>query len=500
MATLKSDHSSDLKFYHGVFRINSNISSGDKSIETIVDQAKDSGINFIVMSDQFLVYAEYGLPPFENVIKISQSQKSILSYGIEKYFNRLQKVDDENPTLIVIPGVDIAPHYYWSGNPLNSTLTAHQFSQQLTVFGPSDVGFYKNIPVIHNEPAGFFFPSTIIALLPIVLTFIGITLFFKKALKYVDSQNKKHIVPSRKRAKLFGICLILLGIIWSCDNRPFYQKKSFDQYSMSTPSLYQKIFDYIRSAEKKLPDKKIKPGIIWSAPEATMKNKKLLASLVTLPFIPDIKNTDNHNGFAGLYGDVSTAHIPGSFWDDLLLDYCNNKRESAAIIVGERDWHGRGALSIDFIKTVTMFRKSEYEKQVGRGEIVNAIIQGQSYAVVRKSNQEIILTEVKLAINKITNGNFIIPGERLKIKSGDTITLNIKGRRRGIVEGENNFGIITVVVDGIKVLSKKINLNNFTFLENISIKKNDMKNHYVRFYITKGDCVELICNPFFITN
>lgn len=213
MATLQSDNPSDLKFYHGAFRINSDISSGSKSIESIVDQAKDAGLDFIVMSDQFLVHTEYGLPPFENVIKISQSQKSILSYGIAKYLNRLQKVDDETPTLIVIPGVDIAPHYYWSGNPLTSTLTAHQFSQQLTIFGPRDVEFYKNIPVIHNEPLSFFFPNTIIALLPIVLIFIGISIFFKKALKYVDYQNKKHIVPSRKRAKLFGVFLILLGII-----------------------------------------------------------------------------------------------------------------------------------------------------------------------------------------------------------------------------------------------------------------------------------------------
>lgn len=182
-----------------------------------------------------------------------------------------------------------------------------------------------------------------------------------------------------------------------------------------------------------------------------------------------------------------------------MFDYCSNKRDNATIIVGERDWHGRGPLDIDFIKTVTMFRKSKNKGRVGSAEIVNAIIKGQSYAVVRKSNQEISLTEVKLVKDRQKNSDFIIPGERLEIISDDIVTLRIKGSLSGIVKGKNNYGTIIVVVDGIKALSKKINLNSFTFAENIFIKRSDIKNHYVRFYIKKGGCVELVCNPFFMT-
>ena len=174
-----SENHNDIQLCHGIFRINTDISAGDQDIETVVRYAKHAGVDFIVVSDQFLVYAKYGIPPFREVFAYSMEQKSIVSYGIDNYLARLDKADKDNPELTVIAGADIAPHYYWTGKPFNKSFTANQFSEQITVFGPKDANFYKNLPVIHNEPVGFFFPGTLLSLLPLLLTLAGVSLFLK---------------------------------------------------------------------------------------------------------------------------------------------------------------------------------------------------------------------------------------------------------------------------------------------------------------------------------
>ena len=92
-----SKKETDLQLCHGIFRINTDISAGDQDIETVVRYAESAGVDFIVVSDQFLVYAKYGIPPFREVFTYSMEQKSIVSYGIDRYLARLDKVNRDNP-------------------------------------------------------------------------------------------------------------------------------------------------------------------------------------------------------------------------------------------------------------------------------------------------------------------------------------------------------------------------------------------------------------------
>ncbi len=498
MENTGNDNTSDLKLCHGVFRINTDVSAGEQSLEDVVRYARNAGVDYIVVSDQFLVYAKYGLPPFREVIAYSMDQKSVVSYGVDKYLNLIQQVQQDYPELVIIPGVDIAPHYYWTGNPFTFSLTTNQFSEQITVFGPDNTEFYRNLPVIHNDPIGFFFPGTLIGLLPLLLTLAGISIFVKQKSGYKDRQGNTHKVPGMRRFKIFGIMLILLGILWTWNNRPFHKNTGLSQYSQATQKEYQQTLDYIRSAEKELPEKTVKPGIIWSAPEATMKEKRSYASLLSVPFIGDIKYTRGYNGFAGIYGDASTAHKSGSFWDDILSEYCNGKRKHPPIIIGERDWHGRGRLSIDFIKTVTISRSKDAQGKSDIHSIVDAICNGRSYAVLKTLEKEVVLTDVRLSNSKEPSAGFCIPGETFQTKTGE-VTLKIAGNLIGKnVSKGNNPGSIIVVVNGEKVFSENVELSNFKFEKNIPVKTDDWKKHYVRFYIMTHSTVVLICNPIFV--
>ena len=81
----------DLLFRHGIFRINTDISAGSQSMEDVAKTAKHAGMDFIVVSDQFLVKAQYGVPPLKHICSLTLSRKSVLSYGLEKYLARIKK-------------------------------------------------------------------------------------------------------------------------------------------------------------------------------------------------------------------------------------------------------------------------------------------------------------------------------------------------------------------------------------------------------------------------
>ena len=97
-----------------VLHIHSNFSSGKNSIEEIVDLAKQHNIDCVVMTDHFLRKVEYGLWPFRGVIKKSVSLPSVMKLGVEKYLSKIEEMNKKQKDVIVIPGLEITSHYFWS--------------------------------------------------------------------------------------------------------------------------------------------------------------------------------------------------------------------------------------------------------------------------------------------------------------------------------------------------------------------------------------------------
>ncbi|HBC86797.1 MAG TPA: hypothetical protein DCZ94_07580 [Lentisphaeria bacterium] len=468
-------------WHPGIFRVNTTVSAGNEGIETVASKAERNGLEFVVFSDQFLVRGEYGLPPFRNILKKGMDRQSIISYGIEDYLRRIEDAGKKIPGMVLVPGADIAPHYYWKGSPFRNNLMTRQFSEQLTVFGSSDPEFYRKLPVIHNNYMFFSFSGFIVSLLPIIISAIGLLVLLSlKKTYYSDAQGNKYV--KHKILKIIsGIILILLGIIWCIDNKPLSYHSGFSQYSNYGPAPYQKVIDYIR---KNGGDS---AGVIWSAPEATMKDKIAGISLLTLPYLADIGQTYGHNGFAGIYGDAFHAHEPGKTWDVMLREYCSGKRTVRPVIVGEADYHGRGDIS--FIQTVINSKKMDQRN------VTSAILSGRSYAVSSSSGNRLVLQNAT-----VENGICICgPGELVKFSPRFPIVLNIKGKVQTENRTEKYPGEIKIIVDGKEFSRKKINLDNFTLLEQIPASEFDkgLSRHYIRFYIS-GGAGFLIANPIFI--
>lgn len=97
-----------------VLHIHSNFSSAKDSIEEIVELAKQHNIDCVVMTDHFLRKVEYGVWPFRGIVKKSVSLPSVMRVGFDKYLSKIEEMNKKQKDVIVIPGLEITPHYFWS--------------------------------------------------------------------------------------------------------------------------------------------------------------------------------------------------------------------------------------------------------------------------------------------------------------------------------------------------------------------------------------------------
>ena len=490
------DEGKTLNPYRGIIRVETNVSAGLNNFEEIVLEARQHKLDFIVISDQLLVKVEYGIPPFRNVLKLYETRDSILSYGVEKYFQELKAVDKKYDDIIVIPGADIAPFYFWEGWPLPNKIKCNQYSQQLTVFGIDSPEFYRKIPMIHNDFFDLSFKN-IIKLWPLLFVIWGIYLIiFRNMGIPKDSLNYK-LIPRHRM--IIGIFLCLIGVLWSFNNKPFLHDYPYEQYDEHGHKPYQLLADYI----KKHPEAE-KISSFWSAPGITMVNKISGVELVTRPYWNSVKMIDGFNGFAGVYGDALNAYLPGNQWDDMLLSYINGERNTIPFIIGEIDYHQKKR-RIDNIQTIV------FAGDFSMDSILKAIKHGCSYGYFQYGDFLLNLTNVSI----IDNDKKYYLGESLQTKAGK-VNLNISGVYKwSCVSGNpDNSDIsslvklntkksiripkskLVIICNGKVIQETEFIKKEFNSEIPINLKDEDQKG-YIRFYIQSPTAGLIVANPIF---
>ncbi len=465
----------------GIVRVNTDIGAGTRSIDEVAGLAEEAGLDFVVFSDQLLVRCEYGAPPFRSVFKIHSTRPSVLSFGAGEYLTRITSLKDAHPRMVFIHGADIAPHYYWQGIPFSGDFECRRFSQQLTVFGPAEPGFYEAIPVIHNEGMSFG-AGDFIKLLPLLLTvWGGVLLKFGGGKPYRDLQGNAYSYRPALARRISGWFLAVLGVAWTFDNRPFFAAVQFGQYADSGSAPYQHVIDHIRGQD---PD----AAVFWSAPEAEMTVVVKGVRMHTLPYPEDVIGTRGHNGFAGIYGDAYTAHQPDGLWDRMLQEYCSGERVERPVVIGELDYHGddRG---IDVIQTVV--RTDDFSAD----GIVAAIRQGRSYALAKPGAGLVSIHEAVL----VQDGRSASLGQTLATVSdgsGGGMTLKIRGEIDSCGESLPPSDL-TLVANGNAVYFKRFNSAAFDLEIPLLIDACEVRKGYVRFWLDCGAIGRAMSNPIF---
>ncbi len=397
-----------------VAHVHSNFSSGAYSVAELAEKAENAGIDAVLLSDHDLVAMEYGIFPLRNILRVRVEQPSVISAGADRYLAEIGRANREYPGVVMIPGIQSSPFYYWKGNPVTG-LRVCDYRKELLIFGMRKPEDYERIPVMHNgfSTRYFFYylPGFVLFSLLFAAGCIGAT---------------RGPVPLRRAWLVLSLVSFLLAI----DRQPFKSSRYDPYHGDAGIGPYQEVINYAKA----------KGGaVFWAHPESGYSSEGRKIGPVTFetdPYPSSLIESSGYTGFSALYGDNHTAELPGGLWDRLISDYCAGRRKEPVWAIAGADFHKEEAgVEIDTFQTVVWASEKSAEG------ILAAVKSGKCFAVLKnKGRARLDLLEYLLVDDE--TGEVAYSGMTLE-KAGNPVL------RFGIGMKDSSKGRIQVIiVDG----------------------------------------------------
>ena len=366
--------------YSAAIHVHSSFSNGQYDIEQLARLAQQRDVDVVIVTDSFLTTATYGFWPFDRVGVRGINKvvrPGVRDHGVENYLERLAEAQQAFPDVLLVPGVEVTPYYYWTGSPWTG-LTLHDFDRHLLVLGLEQAEL-ENLPVIGNVTWSNSGTRLDLVLFPSLLFLFGMGLLFA-------GRPPKLIFASpsiKQRYRVPAVVFLALGVLLGWYNYPFgtFGEPHSGQHS---DQPYQRLIDYVTEAG----------GVVyWSYPEARYSDVTVgSARMVSAPHESDLLLTDGYHGFEGIYGDRITATQPGRTWDSSLMEYLRGSRRSAPFVTTGIDFHylkngGQGWYDLDGGLTFLLM------KERSREAVLEALRTGRTYATFQMFDQRIQLAE-----------------------------------------------------------------------------------------------------------
>jgi hypothetical protein len=353
--------------------VHSDVSTGNLSLDQVAEQAQRMGIDAVVFSENLALRYEYGLFPFHGIIRRTVTLPSVVEYGIERYVAAIAAAQARHPDILLVPGVEVAPHYYWTGSLPDRNLTMYNAQKNLLVIGLTKPEDYKALPAPGNAGYARYGWETLGKLWPALLLVPALRLWRHRAERQVRvgvttvRMTKRFRVP----AGLMAVsAVVLLLLAWPYESPLF---SFYDDQLRERP--YQALID-----------EAVQRGgaVIWSMPEAVdfnVHSYSMLGSVTvkTDPYPLSLLQTTGYTGFGGVYQNAHAITEPGALWDQMLLQYLGGLRPLPPFIFGEIAFHrtGQAGIELDQVLNVVTVR----ERTVAG--LMEAIKEGRLYALLR---------------------------------------------------------------------------------------------------------------------
>jgi hypothetical protein len=445
----------------GLMDVRSNFSDGDHSIEELAKLAQSRGFGALIICDHDRLVMEYGFPPFRHLLKKTYELNSIHSRGAENYLKAIERIQRFYPDVILIPGAETTPFYYWTGTPWGKGLTAHNHERRLLVVGLNRPEDYVCMPILHNT-------------LPLSLANLH-----RPALFYLAAAFLSLLMCLWKgRTRWAGAILCVFSILLFFNSEPL-KASPFDAYSGdqgATP--YNLLINYVNNHG----------GLVfWNYPETRSGVRRLgPIALETKPYPEMLLKTRDYTGFAALYGDNITVTEPGNIWDITLREYCAGQRTWPPWAIATADYHGEGKDGARLGDYPTVF----WVREKSRAEILKAMQTGKMYAVATKYPIAPKLNE--FSVSSPDGGKRGISGDEIIIKGYPKIRLSLS------VTGTDKAGPVQVRIirSGQVIASSEGNLPLTLEYEDPYYKPGEKV--YYRLDM-KGNLGQIVSNPIFVT-
>lgn len=355
-----------------VLHVHSTASSGTQTLVQLARLARESGVDALVLTENLGYEFRYAPGPLRLLVEASASTPTLERYGIGRYFAELEKARKAEPGVMLLPGVEVPPYYYWTGSLLTGDLTLNDMQRNVLVL-PAVAGddpaaaaqwFLRDLPVVGNRNYRHYGLRSLALLLPGVL-FVALSL---------HRLRQRTFEPSHPRTWL-PLAVLVSGACLLWVNFPF-KVPSLEPYDPGAGHRpVQRLFDYARAH-----------GALafWSMPEAGDYRERAVGPvtvrLSTAPYPAVLTDTHDYTGFGGVYADTVTVWEPGAAWDAALTAFQSGQRAAAPWLVGESAYHypGHAGKELDDVLTVLLVEQDTPEAAFA------ALAGGHTYSLRRQ--------------------------------------------------------------------------------------------------------------------
>ena len=390
-----------------VLHLHSDLSTGDFALEQLTAMAEKQGIGALLLTENYLLRVEYGLPPFRALTRAVREERSVLDLGIDRYLTRVSQARAVNPRVLIVPGVEVLPHYYWTGSPLALDMEVHETQKNILVFGLDNAAL-RALPVTGNRIGGFGWSSVLDAL-PGILLVPGVYLVTLK--RRTLKKLGRVVVVVKQRRWLAGSLLCAVAVIALVRGWPF-AVDPYPPYRDLGLEPHQDLIDYVD---------RLGGATVWSFPEARDAGEQWVGpvkvSWFTPPYPDDLMRTARYTAFGAVYEDTTRLDRPGGSWDRLLGQFAAGDRSRPAWAVGESGFHGFTAgKTLGKVRSVFLV-----EERTERG-VLNALKRGRLYAVEQEGGVELVLAEFSVRIGPSAAG---ISGDVLRAPEAAQVEVTV---------------------------------------------------------------------------
>lgn len=440
--------------------VKTRFSSGCSTVEEVAELARQRGIDVVLYSDKLRNSLEFGIAPLERIIRKKQEMTSILNTGASGYLSEIQAVDKKIPDVLLIPGMEANPFYYWSGSVFKDDLVAHDFDKRLWAFGLANPTDFEQTPILNSN-----FSKKISG--KISPWFIGgVSLYLIGVFLAVRNIYRKPAI---------GLSVITLLI--SFNYHPF-QSSSFDQYhGPQGIAPYQEWIDHINSAG----------GLAFWAGLGAPNGVKEMGStqLETMPYPEDLVLSKNASGFEAISFDATPQIESGMEWDHILREYTLEKRNKPLWALGGNSitCDGENGQSLGQTRTIILTRERTPQA------IIEAMKQGRMYAVRQTDDNRLSLDDFKLIDRN--SGRTATLGQELALEDYPELSGSIRS-----LQGGDKTADITVLRNGTPIKEETVPLPYQFSWRDKEIEKRGRS--YYRINVRVGDTEALSSNPIFV--
>ncbi|MFQ5449473.1 MAG: hypothetical protein ACE5E9_02535 [Nitrospinaceae bacterium] len=444
----------------GVIGVKSRFSSGCSTIEETAELAKQVGVDVVIFTDHARNSLQYGIFPFERLVKKTLEWPSILTTGAASYLSEIQEEDRRFKDTLLIPGAEAAPFYYWTGSIFKNDLIAHGWNKRLDIIGLHHAEDLEQLPLLNSNFSKQYMANFQAAAIGLGFLFL---ITVAMALKGI---NKKVSIPA---AILFGLLIL--------NNHPF-KSSPFDQYHGDQGiKPYQEVIDFANSREAL---------VFWKDLDGIGGKRDLGAIHLENKAHPeDLVLAREYTGFEAVAADPVSVTDPGNTWDHILTQYLRRERAHPVWGYGGNGYECQGQAGPQFGAVRTIFLVREKTRKA----VMQAMKTGRMYAVRQPGPNRLSMDEFIIK-DKIT-GKEAAAGEEINLTDVPEITLKIRS-----AQGEAKRARIYLIRNGQIVRRETVSLpHQFNWRD----KEVDMTAPaFYRIKATVSSVDYLVSNPIFV--